>query len=266
MRSRAKCFGKSSKIKCTWSFLNCFWNEKQYNPSAQKRNSREPVIVELHQPIGLDSFRMVSALFLILLWPGFLNGNLALPFQNWATNWRVSSMNLPACWMTSLEFLTLNSTYEYMSTACITESTYVLVDPTSINRMPASQCSISSLLHWISTRENSEVTCSTILHIPRILSAWGIKERTPLLQTPEHKTTSASHTAQGTSKHVPELKGSRVECEHPQLYPRLQMTITVRRSTSEYESHKLWTPELKGDTRGETYRINIKGWKLVQTP
>ena len=60
LRSWAKCFGKSSKIKCTWSFLNCFWNEQQYNPSAQKRNSREPVIVELHQPIGPDSFSFCS--------------------------------------------------------------------------------------------------------------------------------------------------------------------------------------------------------------
>lgn len=266
LRSWAKCFGKSSKIKCTWSFLNCFWNEQQYNPSAQKRNSREPVIVELYQPIGPDSFRVVSALFLTLLWPGFLSGNLALPFQNWAINWRFSSMNLLAWWMISLEFLILNSTYEYTSTACVTESTYVLIDPASINRMPASQCNISCLLHWFSTRENSEVTCSTILHIPRILSAWGIKERTPLLQTPEHKTTSPSYTAQGTSKHAPELKGSGLECEHLQLYSRLQMAITVRSSTLEYEWHKLWTPELNGDARGETYRINIKERNLVKTP
>ena len=153
-----------------------------------------------------------------------------------------------------------------MLTACITESTYVLVDPASVNRMLASQCSISSVRHWSSTRENSEIACSTILHIPRILSAWGIKERTPLLQTPEHKTTSPSHTALETSKHVPKLKGSEVECEHFQLQPRLQMMATVRRSSSECEWHKLWTEEPNGDTRGETQKSKNEIWSKLPKP
>lgn len=129
-----------------------------------------------------------------------------------------------------------------MLRTCITTFAYVLIDPISVFRMHASQCSMCCWLHWFSTMENSVVTCFSIFYITRTLSAWDIKERIPLLKNPEYKSLLYSMQHRKTSKHSLNWKYSGLNSIfiyiHVSRWPSLSEASSLSMNDTVYEGQR----------------------------